>query len=61
MNRFLVFAGPCYYPMGGWEDFKASHDTEEEARAACKALTKEWEDWAHYIDLENPEKDMIEP
>ena len=62
MKRFLVFAGLTYYPNGGWEDFNASYATEEEAIAVCKSLIKDgWNDWAHYIDLENPEKGRIEP
>ena len=61
MKRFLVFAGLCYYPCGGWEDFETSYTTEKEAEDACKALIEKRNDWAHYIDLENPEKGMIEP
>ena len=67
MKRYLVFCGSTYYPCGGWDDFNSSWDTEGEAKAACKTLLKEtltktWtEDWAHYVDLKNPEKGMIEP
>lgn len=31
MKRFLLFAFDTYYPNGGWDDFKGSFDTVEEA------------------------------
>ena len=31
MKRFLVFSYPAYYPKGGWNDYDAEFDTEEEA------------------------------
>jgi hypothetical protein len=33
MKRFLVFAGDCYYPFGGMNDFEEDFDTLEEARS----------------------------
>lgn len=31
LKRFLVFGYSEYYPLGGFEDFKASFDTKDEA------------------------------
>lgn len=31
MNRYFLFAGHNYYPQGGWEDFKGSFSTVNEA------------------------------
>lgn len=33
MKHYLVFAYDAYYPCGGWNDFQASFDTLEEAKA----------------------------
>lgn len=33
VKRFLVFGFDSYYPAGGWNDFKASFDSYEEAVA----------------------------
>lgn len=50
MKRFAVFAGDVYYPCGGWNDYRESFDTLDEARRyvfnwACRA------DWWHIVDL----------
>lgn len=34
MKRFLLFYNECYYPSGGWDDFKGSFNTEAEAVGA---------------------------
>jgi hypothetical protein len=31
LNRYLVFTWGQYYPSGGWNDFRESFDTLEEA------------------------------
>lgn len=31
MKRFLLFAGDCYYPLGGWRDYIGCHDTAGDA------------------------------
>ena len=31
MKRYLLFAGPEYYPAGGWGDFAGSADSVEGA------------------------------
>lgn len=33
LKRYLVFTYDCYYPLGGWDDFRDSFDTIEEAKA----------------------------
>lgn len=42
MKRYLVFAYECYYPNGGWNDFKGSYDTLEEAKVAAKLCKREY-------------------
>lgn len=46
MKRFLVFAGDCYYPSGGWDDFHSDHDTADEAQKAAINAG----DWWHVVD-----------
>jgi hypothetical protein len=48
MKKYLLFLGDCYYPGGGWNDFKGSFDTIEEAWAAVPPDT----DWWHIVDSE---------
>jgi len=46
MKRFLVFAGDCYYPEGGMNDFQDDFDTLEEARSFEAKIKKKLEsDW----------------
>jgi len=46
MKRFLVFAGDCYYPEGGMNDFQEDFDTLEEARDFEAKIKKKLEsDW----------------
>ena len=65
MHRFLVFAGSYYYPCGGWDDFRGSYATFDEADARCQELVKSEEvdmgryvyhrseeDWAQVVDGE---------
>lgn len=48
MKRFLLFRGQTYYAAGGWNDFKGSFDTLEEAKATPKV--EYCDDWEHVID-----------
>ncbi|RYD44736.1 MAG: hypothetical protein EOP83_31180 [Verrucomicrobiaceae bacterium] len=48
MNRFVLFAGQDYYPLGGTEDIKGSFETFEAAKAFAEPLG---EDWWHVLDL----------
>jgi hypothetical protein len=34
MKPYLLFCGDDYYPLGGWDDFRGSFDTLDEAKAA---------------------------
>ena len=52
MKRYLVFAGSDYYPCGGWEDFRSSHDTIKEAKESVVAAGGK-EDWWHILDIES--------
>lgn len=41
MKRYLLFAGSCYYPSGGIEDFIKDFDTKEEAISFTKNYINE--------------------
>jgi hypothetical protein len=42
MKQFLVFAGDCNYPYGGWSDFKGDYSTLSEAQAAIAPSRSTW-------------------
>jgi hypothetical protein len=42
MKRFLLFAFDSHYPRGGWDDFRDSYDTKEEAVEAVAKMKCEW-------------------
>lgn len=46
-NPFTVFAGPGYYPGGGWTDYVGTVETKEEAEALVKATGGN--DWFHFV------------
>lgn len=48
MKRYALFSGDAYYPAGGWDDFRGSFDTLDEAVAAAQ---KRGDDWSHVVDL----------
>ncbi len=50
MKRFLLFAMSQYYPRGGWDDFRDSYDTKEEAVIAVASIKC---DWWHVVDTED--------
>ena len=51
-KRYILFAGEAYYPAGGWDDYIASFETLEEAKAAEKEKMKGYQyDWSHVVDL----------
>lgn len=53
MKRYLVFAGHADDLTGGWDHFKSSHDSEEDARAAVtKEMAEHDWDWYQVVDLE---------
>jgi hypothetical protein len=51
MKRYLLFAGDCYYPCGGFCDFVTDFDTIEEATESALANEKD-NDWAQVVDGE---------
>ena len=42
MKRYLLFSGYTYYPDGGWEDFRGSFRTLEEAKEATLEAPGDW-------------------
>ncbi len=51
MKKYLVFAGSTYYPMGGWNDFRTSFHSIDEAKNYLLDTQKQY-DWYHIIDSE---------
>lgn len=53
MERYALFAGSFYYPSGGWNDFKGTYHTVQEAVDYIEAYANSDEeyDWYHVIDL----------
>lgn len=54
VKRYVVMGGSVYYACGGFQDYRGSFDTEDEAKARVEEFLKEHGDysWAHYVDLE---------
>ncbi len=48
LKRFLVFGGDCYYPCGGWNDFKGSFGTKKAAIKLASSFGRD--DWVHVFD-----------
>ena len=59
-KRYLLFAGPDYYPAGGWRDLMGDYDDPVPAVAEGKRLRKSRSmyrtDWWEVIDLETGEE-----
>lgn len=51
LKRYLLFYGDNYYPFGGWEDFKGSFATPDEAMVGLRS-SGDWSDWYHIVDSE---------
>lgn len=47
--NYLLFIGSAYYPSGGWDDFKGSFQTLDEAIEAKNRYRTE--DWWHIVSL----------
>jgi hypothetical protein len=45
---YLLFCGDSYYPTGGWNDFKGSYKTLEEAINS----SNDDNDWWHVVSTE---------
>lgn len=52
MLRYLVFAFDSYYPAGGWNDFRGSYETPEEAVEAAENAGR---DYWQVVDAETGE------
>jgi len=55
MNRYLVFAGADYYPIGGFDDFVAGFRELQYAMKFIETIhetgkNKEPAEWCHIID-----------
>lgn len=48
-KRYALFGGDCYYPEGGFNDFRGAFDTVKAAVRQAKAKKMEW---FHILDLE---------
>lgn len=53
-KKYLLFAGPFYYPGGGWEDFIGSYRSIDEAKKAFDEQCEKHSDinWAHIVDVD---------
>lgn len=58
LKRFLLFGGMRYYPGKGWEDFRGSFDSVEEARFATFQVGNEV-NWYQVVDTEVVENTKI--
>lgn len=54
-NRYLLFIGDFYYPLGGICDFRGSYETIEEARLNVPPLNVEFSecDWVQIYDIKD--------
>jgi len=64
MKRYLLFCGDRYYPSGGWEDFKGSFNSIEDAIAAAQGFAETHDsflvcDWYHVVDTQNPQLEIV--
>ena len=63
MKRYILFGGTEYYPLGGFQDFLGSYDSDTDAMSAWDAmqliLIKEPDplEWGHVIDIQT--MDMV--
>lgn len=56
MKRFLLFAGPYYYPAGGWGDFQGDFDSIVAARRKLIEIPGEMREWLQIIDSQTGEE-----
>lgn len=48
-NKILLFAGENYYPSGGWDDYRGSFDTIEDAKKWLQENISGSDLWAHIV------------
>ena len=61
--KYALFAGPHYYPGGGWDDFIAVYDNLHDALAVGRSKRRNtldygiqtWE-WWHVVNLDTLER-----
>jgi hypothetical protein len=53
-QRFWLFAGDFYYPLGGMDDFVEDFHTLEEAMVIGKQ-----HDWAHVLDTQTMQIEAV--
>lgn len=55
MRRYLLFAGHCYYPSGGWRDFQGSFDSPTDAGLHFGKLdfNSYIDHWGQVVDADN--------
>ena len=51
-NKYILFAGSNYYPLGGFDDLKGRFATVEDAK---KHAQRAGYDWYHIVDAESLE------
>jgi hypothetical protein len=47
---YLLFAGDCYYPKGGWADWRGTYQTLLEATTAAANLGTDGLEWWQIIE-----------
>jgi hypothetical protein len=50
-----VFGCTKYYPLGGWDDFRGSFNTLEDAEEFAEESKNKW-DWIQIVDLYTMER-----
>jgi hypothetical protein len=63
VKRYLLFAGGCYYPEGGWGDYRGDFDSLGDAHSAAVRVCRKGYDkfdwntsfWWHVVDAETRE------
>lgn len=48
--KHMLFAGDCYYPDGGWDDFKGYFNSIELAQNYMYENCKGAYEWAHIVN-----------
>ena len=51
MKRYALFVCEDFQAGGGWNDFRGSFDTLEQAKKAGKKKTKAVHAWFHVVDI----------
>lgn len=51
MDKYLLFAGHNYYPLGGWDDFKGKFSNIEDCKKHLHNIENEFDffNWAHIV------------